>query len=94
MNFYGNAATVVGDADAVARKERDFDIIGEPAHRLVARVVENFPDEVVKAGFIGRADVHAGASANRLEAFEHCNILGSIGAFFSLLFCHMCTSKL
>ena len=49
MDFYGNAAAVVGDAHAVVRQECYLDVVGEITHRLVARVVEDFPDEVVKA---------------------------------------------
>ena len=38
--------------------------------RLVDRVVDDLPDEVVQAALAGRADVHAGALAHRLEALE------------------------
>ena len=46
----GNAATVVGAANRSIRQKRNFDIVTKATHRLVARVVEYFPDEVVKAG--------------------------------------------
>ena len=46
------------------------DVRGVPVHRLVDRVVENLPDEVMQAGAADAADVHARAAANRLEPFE------------------------
>ena len=66
-----NAAAVVGDRDrAAVAVERDGDVRGVAVHRLVDRVVEDFPDKVVEAGAADAADVHAGPLANRLQPFE------------------------
>ena len=60
-------------------------IVGRVArHRLVDRVVDDLPDEVVQAARVGRADVHARALANGLEALEDLDagggVVGAAGA--------------
>src|SRR5262249_26804491 len=50
--------------------QRDADVRVVSVHRLVDRVVEDLPDEMVEAGAADAADVHAGALADGLEAFE------------------------
>ena len=47
-------------------------------HRLVDRVVERFPDEMMQAGAADAADVHAGALANGLEPLEDGNVFGCV----------------
>src|SRR3989344_5654629 len=78
VDLDGNATTVVGDAHAIARQKRYLDVIAEPAHRFVARVIEDFPNEVVKAGRTGRADVHAGATSHRLHSLKDGNVFGRV----------------
>ena len=48
---------------------------------LVDGVVDHLVDEVMEASRTRRADVHARAQANRLEAFEHGDVFGGIGSF-------------
>ena len=47
-------------------------------HRLVHGVVEQLGDEVVQGAAVGAADIHAGAAADRLEAFEHLDLGGVV----------------
>ena len=49
--------------------------------RLVDRVVDDLVDEVVEASRARRADVHARAQADRLEALENGDVLGGICCF-------------
>ena len=49
--------------------------VAEAGERLVDRVVDDLVDEVVQAALAGRADVHAGAQADRLESLEHRDVL-------------------
>ena len=86
VDIDGNAAAVVDDAHAIAGQERDLDVIGEAAHGLVARVVEDLPDQMMQAVRTGRADVHARALADRLEALQDLDRVGAIGVFFGLGF--------
>ena len=56
----------------------DVDPGGVAGHRLVDRVVDDLPDEVVQAAGVGRADVHARALADRLEPLEDLDALGVV----------------
>ena len=75
-----NAAPVVRDRDRRAVVvQRDGDVRGVAVHRLVDRVVEDLPDEVVQPGAADAADVHAGALANGLETLEDGDVFGGVG---------------
>ena len=78
MHADGDAAPVVGDGDRVVRVDRDVDARAVAGERLVDRVVDDLVDEVVQAAHAGRADVHAGALADRLEALEDGDVLGVV----------------
>ena len=74
-----NAAAIVFDGDRRAvLVQRDADVRRVAVHRLVDRVVERFPDQVVQAGAADAADVHAGALANRLEPFEDGDVFSCV----------------
>src|SRR5262245_35632746 len=47
-------------------------------HRLVDRVVENLPDEVVKPGGAHAADIHTRPLANGLETLEDGDVFGGV----------------
>jgi hypothetical protein len=51
---------------------------GSTGDRFVHRVVEDFGGEVVQRVVIGAADIHTGAAADGLEAFEDLDVLGGI----------------
>ena len=73
-----HAATVVLDGDHAVGGDLDRDPCREAGHRLVDRVVDDLPDEVVQAPGVGRADVHAGALPDGLEALEDLDALGVV----------------
>jgi hypothetical protein len=75
----GDAAAVVDDAAAAVGEEGHVDARAVARHRLVDRVVDDLPDEVVEAVEARRPDVHAGPLADRFEAFEDLEILGLVG---------------
>ena len=75
-----DAAAVVGHGDAVVRVDDDLDLVGLAGERLVDRVVHHLVDQVMEAAHAGRADVHAGPLANRLEALEDGDVLSAVGA--------------
>ena len=72
------SATVVDDPHTAVGEHGDLDMAAEAGEGLVDRVVDDLPHEVVQAAFTGRADVHTGALANRLEAFEDLNGAGVV----------------
>ncbi len=75
---HGDAAPVVDDRDRVVGVDRDGDLGAEAGERLVDGVVDDLVDEVVQAHDPGRADVHARALADRLEALEDGDVLGVV----------------
>ena len=75
----GNASAVVADLDGPVLVQGDLDEVGEPGGGLVDRVVDQLPHQVVQAFHAGAADVHAGALANRVEAFEDLDRVFVVG---------------
>ena len=51
-----------------------------PARASSTELSTHLVDEVVETAGSGRADVHAGALANRLEPLEDGDVLGAIGS--------------
>jgi hypothetical protein len=79
MNSGRNTATIILDADRSVRVQGDDDPVAMAGKRLVDRIVRNLEHHVVQArAVVGVADVHAGALAHRIEAFEDLDALGAI----------------
>ena len=57
---------------------RDLDVRGMAGHRLVDRVVDDLPHEVMQAADVGRADVHARPTPDGLEALEDLDGVGAV----------------
>ena len=53
---------------------RQLDVGRVTGHRLVDRVVDDLLDQVMQAADVGRADVHAGPLANRLEPLQDLDV--------------------
>ena len=66
---------VVFDGHTVVFVDGDIDSSAETRHRLIHRVVDDLPDQVVKAARTGRPDIHGRALANRLETLENRDVL-------------------
>ena len=65
-----DAAAVVDDADAAVGEDRDVDRVRVAGQRLVDGVVDHLVHEVVQTALTGRADVHAGSLADRVQTLE------------------------
>ena len=74
-----NAAAVIAHGHATISTQGDPAVARMTGQRLVHRVVDHFPDEVVQTAHIGVADVHRGAHAYGLKAFEDCDRLCVVG---------------
>ena len=74
----GDATAVVDDAHAAVGEQRDVDTRAMTGHRLVDRIVDDLPDEVMEPGRTGRTDVHAGPLADGIETLEHMDVLGGV----------------
>ena len=84
MRIDRHAAPVVGDRQEPFLVELDLDPRRMAGDRLVHGVVDHLGEEVMHGLLVGAADVHAGAAAHRLEAFEDLDIsrgiaVGGIG---------------
>ena len=65
-----DAAAVVGHHDRRVGEDAHLDPGSMPGHRLVDRVVDDLPDEVMEPAGIGRANVHAGPPPHGLQTLE------------------------
>ena len=65
-------------------------VVAVAGQGLVDGVVDDLVDEVVQAAHAGRADVHAGALADGLEALEDGDVLGVVAARWLSLSFAMC----
>ena len=74
----GDAAAVVGDLDAAVAEDLDVDPGGVAGHRLVDRVVDDLPHQVVQAALAGGADVHARTFADGLQTLENGDRFGAV----------------
>ena len=75
-----DAPAVVLDPDAAVGLQGQHDPVAVAGQRLVDRVVDDLPDQVVEAALAGRADVHARPLAHRLEALEDLDRGGVVRA--------------
>jgi hypothetical protein len=56
----------------------DVDLIAVAGEGFVDGVVDDLVDEVMQTLRPGRADVHGGALAHRLEALEDLDLVGAV----------------
>ena len=66
-----DAPAIIADCQSVARFQRNLDAIGMAGHRFVHRIVEDFCSKVMQRPLIGAANIHAGATPDRLEPLQH-----------------------
>jgi hypothetical protein len=76
----GYPTAVVGDGHRAVRVHDHRHFRAVAGERLVDGVVDDLVDEMVQAHHAGRSDVHAGALAHRLEAFQNGDVLRVVGA--------------
>ena len=67
MGVNGDTSAIIYHTYAVIGQKSNLYIIGEAAHGLVARIVEDLRDKMMKAIWTGGANVHAGALAYWLK---------------------------
>ena len=66
------------DPAAAVGEQGDVDPVRVARQGLVDRVVDDLVDEVMEARRTGRADVHTGPLADRLETLENRDVLGRV----------------
>ena len=55
--------------------QRYLDMIAKAGHGLVNSVIHHLINQMVQPAVIGRADIHARTAANRLQPFQHLNVV-------------------
>ena len=78
MNVHRNAAAFVLDRDGPILMDGDENPVAVTVDGLVDAIVDDFPNEVMEAGGVRRANVHAGALANPFELGKNLDVLGTI----------------
>jgi hypothetical protein len=74
VKVYWYPSTIVSDGKRAARVQGDFDNIVVPRQVLVNRVVNNFPNAVVKGGSVVRiSKIHARSFSYCFKAFKDLN---------------------
>ena len=71
MRVDGDAAAVVGDRHEAVGLHRHVDAARVARHGLVHGIVDHLGEEVVQAGVVRAADIHAGPAPHRLQPFQH-----------------------
>src|SRR5664279_2737621 len=74
----GDAAAVVRHGDGLVLVNRHGDAVGVTAHCLVYGVIDDLPQQVVKAALICGADIHCGTTIDRFEPLKRDDVIGSI----------------
>src|SRR5205823_4624541 len=64
-------ASVVGDGARAVGVDLDQNRLAESGHRLVDRIIDDLPDEVMQSARAGISDVHRGTSSHMLDSLEH-----------------------
>ena len=73
-----DAARAVAHLDAAVGVQDDLDARAVAAEGLVDGVVDDLPEAVHEPAGVGRADVHAGALADRFEPLQHLEMMGGV----------------
>ena len=75
----GDSTSIVGYGDrSTVLVQGDRDLRRMAIHRLIDRVVNDLPDQMVEASHSHATDVHTGAFANGLESFQDNDVFALI----------------
>ncbi len=83
MSIDRYAATFIRNLNHFTRKKPDPDMRTEARHRLIDRVVDHFPYEMMQSLDRSTANIHTGALPHRVKSFQHLN---GLRAIFILVF--------
>ena len=74
----GDAAPIVAHTNSVVTHDLDLDETRMSGDRLIHRIIDHFGEQMVHSAHVSAANIHAGATAHRLQPFQHFNIAGGI----------------
>jgi len=73
-----DATAVVDHAHGAVFEDGHLDVVGVAGEGLVDGVVDDLVHEMMQTARPGRADVHAGALAHRLETLQDLDLIGAV----------------
>ena len=93
-----NATAIVDDRDGIVCVDDNFDVVTVTRQRLVDGIVQDFEHHMMQASAVGSvADIHAGAFAHRVQAFEHLDairiVIAAVVDGFRIRFGHASFSR-
>ncbi len=71
VNVGRNAAPVILDRNAAVLMNAHVDRVRKAVGSLVDRVIDDFPENMVKPALPRRTDIHTGAQTHRVKPFEN-----------------------
>ena len=84
-----HAAAFVFDRAGSIRIQRDGDFLSISVKGFINGVIHDFPDQMMQAMRVGRADIHARTFADRIQTVQDLNII----IFISFCLCHKTPSQ-
>ena len=96
-----HSSTIILYTDDVIFFNRYFNIRSESGKSLIDRVINNFPDKVMKTSLTGRTDIHTRSFPYSFQSFQDLNIISRIRMinlifhffdFFHLILIHSSSS--
>jgi hypothetical protein len=87
VDVHRDAPPVVHHGHSAILTDSDFDAVADAGQSFVHGVVYYLEDQVMQPAHVGRADVHAGPAAHRLQTLQNLDVgrfvaLGLLDLFF------------
>ena len=76
-----DTTSIIFDRDRSISMHIHEDMLRMSCHRLIDRVIDDLPDEMVETLFIGLTDIHSWSFSDGLESFEDLDLTGVVGHF-------------
>jgi hypothetical protein len=88
MDIDGDAAPLVLHGDGSVFVDGQRHLIAVAVDRFVNAVIDDFPNQMVEAGAIGRPDIHTGTLPHTLHLTEELNAIRIVCSFSGVKIYH------
>ena len=75
---YRHPASVVAHFRRMVGIKHNLDVVAKPRQGLINRVIDDFPQAVHESSPVGRADIHSGTLAHRLQPLQDGKVVGGV----------------
>ena len=86
MDIDRDTTSIIFDRDRSIGVHIHEDMLRMSCHRLIDRVIDDLPDEMMETLFIGLTDIHSWSFSDGLESFENLDLTGVVGHFWEIRF--------